>query len=57
MLENGSSPELSIVDWKDIEFCFKEQYGDKQNPIYILTKFNNIKRLPNESVTQFNIRF
>ena len=22
-------PELSIIDWKDIEYCFKEQYGKK----------------------------
>ena len=24
-------PESSIWDWKDIEYCFKEQYGDKLN--------------------------
>ena len=23
--------ELSIMDWKDIEYYFKEKYGDKKN--------------------------
>ena len=23
--------KLSIMDWTDIEYCFKEQYGDKKN--------------------------
>ena len=50
-------PESSIWDWKDIEYCFKEQYGDKLNQSYILTEFNNIKRFPNESVVEFNTRF
>ena len=49
--------ELSIIEWKDIEYYFKEQYGEKQNLIYILGEFNNIKRLHNESVTDFNTRF
>ena len=49
--------ESSIWDWKDIEYYFKEQYGDKQNQSYILSEFNNIKRLPNESVIEFNNRF
>lgn len=49
--------ELSIVDQKDIEYCFKEQYGDKKNQSYILSEFNNIKRFPNESITKFNTRF
>ena len=50
-------PKLSIVDWKDIEYCFKEKYGENKNQSYILSEFNNIKRLPNESVTELNIRF
>lgn len=50
-------PKLSIMDWKDIEYCFKEQYGDKLNQSYILTEFNNIKRFPNESINEFNNRF
>lgn len=50
-------PKSSIGDWKDIECCFKEKYGDKKNPSYILTEFNNIKKLQNESVTDFNTRF
>ena len=50
-------PELSIMDWKDNEYCFKEQYGDKVNQSYILSEFNNIKRLQNESVIELNNRF
>ena len=50
-------PKSSIWDWKDIEYFFKEKYGDKLNQSYILTEFNNIKRLPNESVVEFNTRF
>ena len=50
-------PKLSIMDWKDIEYCFKEKYGDKQNQSYILSEFNNIKRLPNNCITESNSRF
>ena len=50
-------PELSFMEWKDIEYFFKEQYGDKLSQSYILTEFNNIKRLPNESIAEFNNRF
>ena len=50
-------PKLSIVDWKDMECCFKEQFGDKQNPSYILSEFNNIKKLTNESMANFNTTF
>ena len=50
-------PELSIVDWKYIEYCFKEKYGDKQNQSYILSEFNNIKSFPNESFIELNTRF
>ena len=46
--------EFSIVDWKDIEYCFKEQYGYKKNQSYILSEINNIKRFPNEFVTKIN---
>ena len=45
------------MDWKDIEYCFKEQYGDNQNQSYILSELNNIKRFPNESIIEFNTRF
>ena len=48
--------ELSILDWKDIEYYFKE-HDDKKNPSYNLSEFNNIKRLPNESIIEFNTRF
>ena len=50
-------PKLSIVDQKDIEYCFNDQYGDKKNQSYILSEFNNIKRLSNESIIEFNNRF
>ena len=45
------------MDWKDIEYYFKEQYGDKLSQSYILIEFNNIKILLNEYVTEFNNRF
>ena len=50
-------PKFSIIYWKYMESFFKEQYGDKQNLSYILSEFNNIKKLPNESITKFNTRF
>ena len=55
MLENGSKDFLNHLF--GIEYCFKEQYGDKMNQSYILTEFNNIKRLLNEYVVEFNTRF
>ena len=49
--------EMSIAHCKDSEHCFKEKYGDKKNPSYILSEFNNIKRMPNESIPKLNARF
>ena len=50
-------PKLSIADWKDMESWLKEQYGDKQILSYILSEFNNIKKLPNEAMNEFNTEF
>lgn len=50
-------PKRSIPSWRDLEYYFKEQYGEKPNPHYILNEFNNIKKLPNESIPKFNVRF
>ena len=40
-----------------MESLFKEQYGDDTSAGFILNDFNNIKKNPNESAFNFNVRF
>ena len=40
-----------------MEKLFKEQYGDNTNARFMLNEFNNIKKNPNESTFDFNVRF
>ena len=40
-----------------MENFFKEQYGDNTNVGFMLNDFNNIKKIPNESTFDFNVRF
>ncbi|KAH9315166.1 hypothetical protein KI387_023793 [Taxus chinensis] len=37
--------------------AFRLQYGDKTDPRFLLSEFENIKKNPNESVHDFNTRF
>lgn len=50
-------PHESIASWNDLEQCFREKYGEKPNASYVLNDFKNIKKLPNESILEFNTRF
>ena len=50
-------PDDSITSWSDFEKLFKEQYGDNTNARFMLNEFNNIKKNPNESTFDFNVRF
>ena len=47
----------SINSWNDLETLFKEKYGEKKIFIFMSNDFNNIKRNPNESAFDFNVRF
>ena len=50
-------PDDSICSWSDLESLFKEQYGDDTSVGFMLNDFNNIKKNPNESAFNFNVRF
>ena len=50
-------PDESICSWSDLESLFKEQYGDETSVGFMLNDFNNIKKNPNESTFDFNVRF
>ena len=47
----------NISLWSDLESFFKVQYGDKTSVGFMLNYFNNIKKNPNESTFDFNVRF
>lgn len=47
----------NISSWSDLENLFKEKYGDNTNVGFMLNDFNNIKKTPNESKFDFNVRF
>ena len=49
-------PDDCINSWNDMEKFFKEQYGDNTNVGLMLNDFNNIKKNPNESTFDFNMR-
>ena len=50
-------PDDNIFSWSDLESLFKEQYGDDTSVGFMLNYFNNIKKNPNESTFDFNVRF
>ena len=50
-------PDDTIISWSDLEKLFKEQYGDNTNAGFMLNEFNNIKKNPNDSTFDFNVRF
>ncbi|KAH9311125.1 hypothetical protein KI387_026160, partial [Taxus chinensis] len=52
-----SLPDNSIDSWTEMKNAFRLQYGDKTDPRFLLSKFENIKKNPNESVHDFNTRF
>ena len=50
-------PDDNICSWSDLESLFKEQYGDDTSAGFMLNDFNSIKKIPNESTFDFNVRF
>ncbi|KAH9328171.1 hypothetical protein KI387_000279, partial [Taxus chinensis] len=47
-------PDNSIDSWTEMKNTFMLQYGDKIDPRFILSEFENIKTNPNESIYDFN---
>jgi hypothetical protein len=43
-------PPASIVDFDTFEISFLAKWGDKKNPLQLLTQYNNMKRSPDEIV-------
>jgi hypothetical protein len=52
-----SLPATSIPNFASFETLFLARWGDKKNPLQLLTQYNNIKRSPNETVQEFSTRF
>jgi hypothetical protein len=52
-----SLPAASILDFVSFETPFLARWGDKKNPLQLLTQCNNIKISPNEMVQEFLTRF
>ncbi|KAH9287659.1 hypothetical protein KI387_031776 [Taxus chinensis] len=50
-------PDNSIDSWTEMKNAFRLQYGDKTDPRFLLSEFENIKKNPNESVHDFNTQF
>jgi hypothetical protein len=48
---------VSIPNFVAFETLFISGWGDKMNPLQLLTKYNNIKRSPNETVQEFSTKF
>jgi hypothetical protein len=52
-----SLPAASILNFASFETLFLARWGDKKNPLQLLTQYNNIKISPNETVQEFSTRF
>jgi hypothetical protein len=52
-----SLPAASIPNFVAFETLFLSRWGDKKNPLQLLTQYNNIKRSPNETVQEFSTKF
>jgi hypothetical protein len=50
-------PPASIADFEAFETSFLAKWGDKKNPLQLLTQYNNMKRSPDETVQDFSARF
>jgi hypothetical protein len=47
----------SITDFTAFETLFLARWGDKKNPLQLLTHYNNMKRSLDETVQEFSARF
>jgi hypothetical protein len=52
-----SLPPMSIRDFTAFETSFLNKWGDKKNPLQLLTQYNNMKKAPEETVQEFSARF
>jgi hypothetical protein len=50
-------PPNSINSWDNLETVFLRQWGENKYHLYLLTKFENLKKKQNESVSYFIKRF
>jgi hypothetical protein len=49
-------PPTSFANFEAFETSFLAKWGDKKNPLHLLTQYNNMKRSPNETVQEFSAR-
>jgi hypothetical protein len=47
----------SIQDFTAFETSFINRWGDKKNPLQLLTQYNNMKKAPEETVQEFSAHF
>jgi hypothetical protein len=52
-----SLPTTNIEYFEAFETSFLAKWGDKKNPLQLLTQYNNMKRSPNETLQDFSARF
>jgi hypothetical protein len=50
-------PVGSILNFEAFETSFLAKWGDKKNPLQLLTQYNNMKRSPDETMQEFLARF
>jgi hypothetical protein len=50
-------PPTSIRDFATFEMSFLNKWGDKKNPLQLLTQYNNMKKAPKETVQEFLAHF
>ena len=50
-------PTTSILNCEAFETHFLAKWGDKKNPLQLLTQYNNMRRSHNETVQEFSTRF
>jgi hypothetical protein len=50
-------PTTSIINCDAFETSFVAKWGDKKNPLQLLTQYNNMRRSPNETMQEFSSRF
>jgi hypothetical protein len=47
----------SIINFESFENSFLAKWGNKKNPLQLLTQYNNMRRSPNETVQEFSTIF
>jgi hypothetical protein len=52
-----SLPPARIQDLFAFETSFINRWGDKKNPLQLLTQYNNMKRAPEETMQEFSSYF